>query len=536
MLMTTPTPQCIKWRSKILDGLTMLKTVIENELNRINDKAGYVVANRWLGRVSKRLTYCDQYITDLSGEELAKWAEIQSRDFEIGVAQYQSKQGASAVRDFMKSQASIAGADFDQWSDSDKVNGLMLRMCTPEWWKRQAKRQWIIVEQILRECGQVHRHASPYASSWALNKFRQQLQNNRAFLESWEAVNDCGQAFTLAQLSEKGISNPKNRKAELMVRIRGFEEMAAELGHDSYFITITCPSKYHPISNGRRNRKYLRADCPTVRDAHAYLNSVWKRFRSYCKRHDLPFYGLRTVEPHHDGCPHWHMITFLKPENSAHFLNAFRNYAMAEDRKERGADKHRFTVVKIDPTKGTAAGYVAKYVAKNIDGENIDTDLETGRSGQDAAQRITAWARLNRIRQFQFVGGVSVTVWRELRRLGVDAAPSMCTDIYHAANRADWSKFVTLMGGVFAGRNQTLKPHYSDPELNQFGEMVASIKGVAVASGIEAVITRLYEWTIQRVGSGSLALKSDEVAPWTRVNNCTPPNYSRPSTGGGVYV
>ncbi|MBJ7539261.1 replication endonuclease [Marinomonas transparens] len=526
MILTTPTAECIKWRAGILKSISILKTVIENELTRLDKKAGYVLANRWLGRVNARLTYCDQYITDLSGEDLAKWAERVSRDVEIGIAQYSTKQGAGAVRAFLKEQATMAGALFDDWEDSDKVNALMLRMVTPEWWKRQAKRQWIIVEQILRECGQVHRHASPYASSWALNKFRQQLQNNRAFLEGWEAVNDLGQSYTLAQLSEKGISNPKNRKAELMVRIRGFEEMAAYLGHESYFITITCPSKYHPISNGRRNRKYLKADCPTVRDAHAYLNGVWKRFRAYCKNHGIPFYGLRTVEPHHDGCPHWHLITFVKPENAAHFLSAFRAYAMEEDGKERGAAEHRFTVVKIDPSKGTAAGYAAKYVAKNIDGEDIDTDFETGRSGKDAAQRITAWARLNRIRQFQFFGGASVTVWRELRRLGVNAAPKAFPDIYHAANRADWSKFVTLMGGVFAGRNQTLKPHYSEPEPNQFGEMVASIKGVCRAADV--VVTRLYEWTVQRVGTGSLALENGAAVPWTCVNNCTRGSSSPP--------
>lgn len=528
MIQTTPTPDCLKWRDRIFKSVPVLKTIIKNELTRIDEKAGYVVANRWLNRVNTRLQYCDQYITDLSGDDLSKWADNRGRYVEISVAQYSAKQGSGAARAFLRSQAKEAGASFAEWEDSDKVNALMLRMVTPEWWIRHAKRQWVVVEQILRECGQVHRHASPYASSWALNKFRQQLQSNRAFLESWEAVNDQGQAFTLSQLSEKGISNPKNRKAELMVRIRGFEEMAESFGHDSYFITLTCPSKYHPISKGRRNRKYLKADCPTVRDAHAYLNGVWRRFRAYCKRHGISFYGLRTVEPHHDGCPHWHLINFVKPSQAKHFLSVFEQYALQEDGGEKGADKHRFTVVKIDSSKGTAAGYVAKYVAKNIDGEHIDTDLETGRSGKDAAQRITAWARLNRIRQFQFVGGVSVTVWRELRRLGVDAAPTACADIYHAANRADWSAFVKLMGGVFAGRKQTLKPHYSEPSLNQFGEMVASIKGVARAS--EVVITRLFEWMVQPVGTGSLSLENGAAVPWTRVNNCTgggssPPNY-----------
>lgn len=525
--MHTPTAHCLIWRDKILSRITVIKPVIESELHRLDKAEGYVAANTWLRSIAKRLSWCDQYVTELSGDQLAGWADRQARLTEVSFHDLFHKFGKQRAIEFLQKEAAYAGFEFSHWHDMDRVLGMAARMFTAAWWARQAKRQWVVVEQVLRECGQVHRKASPYVSSFGLNKFRIQQQNNRAFLEGWEAVNDQGQSFTLAQLSEKGISNPDNRKAELMVRIRGFEEMAAEFGHDSYFVTVTCPSKYHPTSGGRRNRKYLKADSPTVREAQAYLNALWRRFRAYCKNHGIDFYGLRTVEPHHDGCPHWHLITFVKPSQAEAFLSAFRRYSFAEDGNERGADKHRFTVVKIDPAKGTAAGYVAKYVAKNISGDHIDHDHETGKSGRDAAERITAWARLNRIRQFQFVGGVSVTVWRELRRLGVDAAPTMCKEIYHAANRADWSAFVKLMGGVFAGRDQALKPHYSEPTENQFGEMVATIKGVALASGIEAVITRLYDWTVQRIGSDlqESALENGEAVPWTRVNNCT---------GGGI--
>lgn len=506
-------------RYQLLGKISFMRPTVARNAERLAKRINQATALEWLRSVVKRAYFCDKLITSLDGEELASWAEQKSTRLEVEFYEVGSQAEPQHVKDLLFIRLNDLGMTFDDWDDNDKVVGLMARMITPEWWIRMAKKQWTTIENILRECGEVHRGASPYVSYWSLNKFRQQRENNRAFLESMEAINDIGDSFTLAELSDKGVSNPVNRRNELMVRLRGCEELADEMEHVAVFLTATCPSKFHPVHNsGQHNGKFYRAGCPTVRDANLYMVKTFAKFRSYCKRHGIMFYGMRAVEPHHDATPHWHLLVFINKEQRDALVDAFTEYFMQEDRDEKGAEKHRVTIEFIDKSKGSAVGYIAKYIAKNIDGEHVDGDLETNKSGKEAAERITAWARRHRIRQFQFVGGASVTVWRELRRLKIDNAPESCINIYHAANRADWKQFMCLMGGPFAGRNQTLKTHYVDNEENQYGEITKSIKGVKTL--IDVVTTRLYEWTVQRKGAG--LLESGEAgSSWTRVNNCT---------------
>lgn len=67
--------------------------------------------------------------------------------------------------------------------------------------------------------------------------------------------------LTLEEAVSKSVSNPEIRRHELMVRMRGFEDTAAEMSYTGVFITWTSPGKYHAwkqTPNGRviENEKY----------------------------------------------------------------------------------------------------------------------------------------------------------------------------------------------------------------------------------------------------------------------------------------
>ncbi|MEF1257203.1 replication endonuclease [Vibrio sp. M260112] len=271
----------------------------------------------------------------------------------------------------------------------------------------------------------------------------------QAYLENTVATYEHGQSFSLLELSQKGVSDPKIRKGELMVRARGFEELANELGHVATFLTMTCPSKYHRSysTSGHANPKW-GGYAPI--DGQEYLNSVWQLIRSKLNRLGIRFYGFRVAEPQHDGTPHWHLLLFVEPSCYEPMIDIMREYSLRDDGEEKGAREHRFTEVKIDASKGSATGYIAKYISKNIDGSDLDSGVY-GEDPLDAAARVDAWAACWGIRQFQQLGGCSVTVWRELRRLKeTQGLPEIAKSIIEAADKGDWKVFTQKMGGVFS--------------------------------------------------------------------------------------
>jgi len=412
------------------------------------------------------------------------------------------------------------------------------RMTDELWWRRKLRiHQARLLEASAIGLGYVHRAAQIYASDATVERRTQQRKRNAQALAGLELENvDTGQVFNLAELAEKSVSNPKIRRGELMVRIKGFEHIADGLGHVSEFVTITTPSKFHPktTSDGRvvDNHKWNQA---TPRDAQKYLTTLWARTRAKLARDGIRVYGFRITEAHHDGTPHWHLLLFLQANHRHKFREIVREYALEEDGHEPGAQKNRVDFVDIDPSKGTAAGYIAKYVAKNVDGGGyqVQNDVEgEGYESVNTSPRIEAWASTWGIRQFQQIGGPPVGVWRELRRTELSSAVSQVVkDAHSAADTANWRRFVEVMEGpTCERRNLPIRVAYTKrgqrylrrerrmipKALNRYGEIANNeVFGIVDVMRARVHTSRRYEWRVLKSENGAA------VRPWTRVNNCT---------------
>lgn len=411
---------------------------------------------------------------------------------------------------------------------------VIARLQKEKWWLGKLRKihdRWR--EHLMIATSYVSKVASPYCSEPCLREWVAQKKANFEYLQAMELEDqDTGERTSLLDKVMGSVSNPKIARHELMVRMRGFEDMANEMGLVGMFYTLTAPSRYHAthVHSGKRNDKYCNA---SPRKTQKYLCNVWSRVRAKWGREGIRTFGFRVAEPHHDGTPHWHLLLFLRPEEVELATDIFHEYALQEDGNERGAAEYRFTAKLIDEEFGSATGYIAKYISKNIDGYGMDGefDHESGKPVKEMAKRVRAWASRWSIRQFQQIGGAPVSTWRELRRLGsrelvlhpeLEAARA-------AADAPDWPGYINAQGGPFVTRDcLRVRLHYEYTENgNDYGDTVAKITGVYCPFTIsEAVIyTRTNDYKIGPKRKPSpienLALEGRDAAPWSSVNNCT---------------
>ena len=404
------------------------------------------------------------------------------------------------------------------------------------WWRRQLRKSiGRRIEAKAIKLGMVHAKHEKYCSNFTYDWRQSMNDENRAMLESQVAINDSGDEFVLADLVDKSVANPNVRAAETIVRAKGFQQLADDIGYTSEAITITCPSRFHAKrSHYNAHGKLVRVsdntewkgDTPV--DAREYLSTCWSRVRAYLARFGVDVFGLRVAEPHHESCPHWHVLLFFKPCDRFLVHAAIRKYFLQEAPFEQGAQMYRVKFERIDKNKGDALGYFLKYILKNLTGRV--GARKDGADPKKALSRVGAWSSRWGVRQFQFIGGPSVTVWRELRRLKEDTGVKIVDDCRAAADSGDWCEFCKLMGVPGTPRkDQPLKPAVvikppkgaqwasalTQNRRNKYSELVEFVVGIEHDNVI--YLTRIHEWRIEPKAA------SEAVPSRTCVNNCTEP-------------
>lgn len=359
--------------------------------------------------------------------------------------------------------------------------GELSRYRDPRWWRRGLRRRINRQGEGLERAYGTVGAAAPYVSRWFFSRWQEQQREGREAVEHMVAESDDGDEIPLADCIAASVANPVIRRTELMTRARGMGETADRAGWACLLVTVTCPSRMHATPG---NDRY---DSTLPDAAQRYLTDVWARTRAAWARAGIVTHGLRTAEPHRDGTPHWHLVIWVPEPDCNAAYTVLRRYALAESPDEPGAAEHRVSMQIAD--SAAAVAYIAKYVAKNIDGAHIDTDHASGLPATTGAARARAWASCWGIRQFQAWGQPPVGVWRELRRAnGVPAQPWGA--IWRAADSGEWADYVSEC--------LRLAPHplmaWSD-KVGRYGDPVGDqVRGIRTEGA--TLWTRLKNWSI----------------------------------------
>ena len=459
-------------------------------------------------------------------------------------------------------------ADFKARIAKANAGYRLARLVDDQWWFRQID---VAYGRFCEHCqilnGRVRKGVSIYLSEMGTRDYKARKRACEIALSKLVARNEnTGEEINMLDIHNASVANPEIRRHELMLRMSGFQQIAEENKLISGFFTLTAPSQYHAYTAvnqhgiAKENTKYA-GHTPT--QTQQYMSSVWKKVRPALARLGIALFGFRVAEPHHDGCPHWHALFFFHPEHEQAIRYVIAAYFTQADRDElqinhqdmqdwyalvigktgnkqfiKNVDnaqvnqaiaaitqriKARCDYKRMDPKKGTATGYIAKYIAKNIDGYKLENDTQT--PADKAALAACGWASRWGIRQFQQIGGPPVSVWRELRRLpqnegvaadkaaakkqGVKYIPKLrpLTDLMQeehtlevarmAADSPNWAMYVHAMGGIYATRKTFPIRMVYKPVNNTYGENVKQLKGVGTVD--KTLITHNDAWVIGKV-------------------------------------
>jgi hypothetical protein len=283
-------------------------------------------------------------------------------------------------------------------SRDDFITHHLARWLDPKWWARRLRKIW---DQYNEHCaillGKVRKGVSAYVSSQGLQAFVERQRMAAAWLKDMEAYNAQDDiTISLDEAVKASIANPENRRHELVVRARGFSDVADEMGYVGLFFTWTAPSRFHPWktvkasqagkadstqenpkhdgSSPRDSQRYIgklwercraaldrnismvpglpglpaplhcrgfRAQRPNIDGAAKWrLGGIWDSFKQYRLNDPIDYFGFRVVEPHHDGTPHWHLLIWVKPEHQHRLIGILQRYALSHDKGDLVRKRH----------------------------------------------------------------------------------------------------------------------------------------------------------------------------------------------------
>ena len=147
-----------------------------------------------------------------SAAEVKEFCKNAAHKCRLIVVEYGEKETAYNICRVFAHKYTIEIPTFD--NDEPFVPTLNRLSCSSWWHSHINKLRLQHVEQAARNLNLVNKHASCYASNFAVENRNTQLKNSYDYLASSQIINEEGQSYSLLDIYNKSVANPFIRKAE----------------------------------------------------------------------------------------------------------------------------------------------------------------------------------------------------------------------------------------------------------------------------------------------------------------------------------
>ena len=227
---------------------------------------------------------------------------------------------------------------------------------------------------------------------------RDKIKRQKDFLDKNELITKNGQVKKLIDLSFSA-NHSYRYYAQLANKVNTMENIALNERLVPLFLTMTLDGFYRDLIKGDYNRfngydkqkkEEIRVSVPeneklgfirskmkknerlTIKDLYNILNYQMRQFRNGVAFKNLYKSGkkyiyIRTVEPHQDGVPHFHMMLFVPKEYINAFRTDFKRFFVAPRNKRKKAFQTDIT---------NASAYIMKYITKSFMDIKNDKELD----------------------------------------------------------------------------------------------------------------------------------------------------------------
>ncbi|MDF9776262.1 replication endonuclease [Pseudomonas baetica] len=251
------------------------------------------------------------------------------------------------------------------------TDSLALRLIDAKWWRRKI----ISLADSSREHqAQLNKHlggrnpSQVCCSEETVAAFTERKEvTDRALKSQYKLKRLSNGSSHVFSLYDIAASVRKNKLNEIFLDIKALENIAQSKDYGCAFITLTAAPEYH--SNPKRGRDNYNG--ATAREANQSLQKDWRSILDALdnmgiKRTSARYFGFRVVEPHEDGCPHWHILFFF--EKQASIIETVES-SIRRLYLDRGNyfDNQKQDIVRIiektNDSTATPSSYIFKYVA-----------------------------------------------------------------------------------------------------------------------------------------------------------------------------